>query len=82
MQLVSILGIPDEDADALVRAVLDGGVSLLLGAGASYGALGGDGVEIKGAVELAQDINDVCKLGLDESERSKLPVVYGDVRVS
>ena len=78
MQLVSTLGITTEDAEALVLAVLDGGVSLLLGAGASYGAQGGDGIEIKGAVELAQDINEVCKLGLDESERSKLSLVYGD----
>lgn len=78
MQLVSNLGIPKEDAEALVCAVLDGGVSLLLGAGASYGAQGGDGLEIKGAVELAHDINETCKLGLDESERSKLSLVYGD----
>lgn len=78
MQLVSTLGIEKKDAEALVLAVLDGGVSLLLGAGASYGTHGGDGIEIKGAEDLAKDINDVCKLGLDESEKSKLSLVYGD----
>lgn len=78
MLLSSKCGLDKETAITLITTVLDKGVSLLLGAGASYGCHGGNGREIRGAPDLARDINDSLKLGLEEPDASNLALVYGD----
>lgn len=80
MKLVSQFEMQIDDAMTLVETVINGGVSLLLGAGASYGALGGDKKELKGGAELAQELNRIFKLGLVEPDSSNLPLVYGDIK--
>lgn len=82
MELVDQFGICEEDASLIITAVANGAVNLLLGAGGSYGALGGDGVELKGGADLANELNENFKLGLDDSERWNLPLVYGDIESS
>lgn len=79
MKLVSQFGMLPEDATTLLETVINGGVSLLLGAGASYGAIGGDKEELKGGVDLAKELNTTFNLGLIEPDSSNLPLVYGDI---
>lgn len=82
MKLVDEIGLSESDATSLLQGVSDGAYSLLLGAGASYGCIGGDGEALKGAIDLAHEINDLFQLELDESERSNLPLVYNDAKRS
>ncbi|MBC7481101.1 MAG: SIR2 family protein [Rhizobacter sp.] len=73
------LGVPPEDISLLLRAMDDGAVNLLTGAGASYGVTGGDGQELKGGPDLARELN--ARFGLEnvEPDCSNLQVVYGDI---
>lgn len=82
MELVDQFNISEEDALLIVTAVANGAVNLLLGAGGSYGAIGGDGVELKGGADLANELNLNFKLGLEDSEKWNLPLVYGDIESS
>lgn len=79
MELVNQFKISEEDASLIITAVANGAVNLLLGAGGSYGAIGGDGVELKGGADLANELNENFNLGLDDTERWNLPLVYGDI---
>ena len=80
MKLVEKFGIDQKHAEALVKGTLEGAYSLLLGAGASYGCVGGDGKQLKGGVDLAHELNQVFNLGLDEPDRSNLPLAYSDAK--
>lgn len=73
------LGVPAADAQLLLRAMDDRAVNLLAGAGISYGAQGGDGLELKGAVDLARELNTKFALDLAEPDASNLLTVYGDI---
>lgn len=73
------LGVSAADAQLLLRAMDDRAVNLLAGAGISYGAQGGDGLELKGAVDLARELNTKFALDLAEPEASNLLTVYGDI---
>lgn len=79
MKLASQFGMQLDDARTLVETVINGGVSLLLGAGASCGALGGDKKELKGGVDLANELNKLFNLGLIEPDSNNLPLVYSDI---
>jgi hypothetical protein len=79
MKLISHFGIETDDAKLIVDTVINGGVSLLLGAGASYGAVGGDRKELKGGADLAAELNVLFNLGLIEPDSVNLPLVYGDI---
>lgn len=79
MKLVSKFGMQPDDASGLVEAIIHGAVNLLLGAGASYGARGGDNAELKGGADLAKELNQHFKLGLIEPDSENLPLVYGDI---
>jgi len=78
MKLTSTFSIEPADAAALLNAIHEGAVSALLGAGASYGALGGDGKVIRGAVDIAREINERLELNNEEPDCSNLPLVYAD----
>lgn len=82
MELVNQFKISEEDASLIIAAVANGAVNLLLGAGGSYGAIGGDGIELKGGADLANELNENFNLGLDDTERWNLPLVYGDIESS
>jgi SIR2-like domain len=79
MPQLSNYGITAEDRDLLLRALDDGAVNLLTGAGASYGSIGGDGEELKGAAELARELNAKFSLTNSEPDCSNLQLVYGDI---
>lgn len=72
-------GIGAEDKDLLLNALYDGAVSLLTGAGASYGAIGGDGEELGGAADLARELNKKFALPNTEPDCANLQLVYGDI---
>ncbi|MEE1920500.1 hypothetical protein V0R50_08615 [Pseudomonas sp. 148P] len=82
MELIDKFGFTQEDALLIVASVANNAVNLLLGAGGSYGATGGDGVSLKGGIDLAKELNANFKLGLDKSEEENLPLVYGDIKSS
>lgn len=82
MELVDQFNVSEEDALLIVTAVANGAMNLLLGAGGSIGAFGGDGVELKGGAGLASELNENFKLGLEDSEQWNLPLVYGDLESS
>ncbi len=72
-------GITADDRNLLLRAFEDGAVSLLTGAGASYGAIGGDGEELRGAADLARELNTKFSLPNSEPDCANLQLVYGDI---
>ena len=80
MRLVKDFNLSESDAIAIIGSISDGTTQLLLGAGSSYGALGGDGNELQGAPELARDLNKEFKLDNEEPDASNLPLMYGDIR--
>ncbi|MBI3131886.1 MAG: SIR2 family protein [Acidobacteria bacterium] len=73
------LGVSPEDSLQLLRALDDGAVNLLTGAGASYGVLGGDGQELKGGQDLSRELNSNFNLENVEPDSSNLQLVYGDI---
>ncbi|RIX81316.1 SIR2 family protein [Acidovorax cavernicola] len=80
MKLVTEFNIPESDAKKLVAALTEEAVSLLTGAGASFGATGGDGVALAGGGELAKEMNTIFDLGLVNGEAENLPLVYNDIK--
>ena len=80
MKLHTQFNIAEEDAKRIVGTIAEGGFSLLSGAGASYGAEGGDKKILKGGADLAEELNDRFMLGLDESDKNNLSLVYGDIK--
>ncbi|WP_350446240.1 hypothetical protein ABS648_16700 [Pseudomonas solani] len=79
MEIIEKYGIAEEDAKLLLEALHNKAINLLLGAGASYGAIGGDGIELKGGADLAQELNTKFNLGLEPPDSTNLPLVYGDL---
>jgi hypothetical protein len=82
MELVSKFNIDEHRAKLIVKALAENAVNLLLGAGGSYGAFGGDGHELKGAGDLAAELNSKFNLGLDDVESKNLSLVYADLESS
>ena len=78
MQLVKMYGLEESVVNTLITTILDVGVSLVLGAGASWDCHGGDGQIIRGGPDLAKEINDKFSIGLIDPDASNLPLVYGD----
>jgi hypothetical protein len=70
------IGITPEDREQLLRGLHEGKYNLLLGAGASYGCNGGDGVELKDGITLSQQIAKDFNLKLNADEAKKLPLTY------
>ncbi len=70
------LGLKQEDRDQLLRGLHEGKYNLLLGAGASYGCKGGDGVELRDGATLSAEITLQFKLKLNPDEAKKLPLAY------
>lgn len=70
------LGITAADREQLLRGLHEGKYNLLLGAGASYGCEGGDGVELKDGATLSQQIAKDFNLKLNADEAKKLPLTY------
>lgn len=79
MQISAKYGVTPEDAETLFEALNEGAVNLLTGAGASYGARGGDGRDLGGGQELARELNGRFGLENVEPDCSDLQLVYGDV---
>lgn len=74
------LGISAEDREILLRGLHEGKYNLLLGAGASYGCYGGDGVELKDGATVSQQIADAFFLNVNEDEAKKLNLTYEDAQ--
>lgn len=70
------LGITPKDREQLLQGLHEGKYNLLLGAGASYGCKGGDGVELKDGATLSQQIATDFDLKLNADEAKKLPLTY------
>lgn len=70
------LGITTGDREQLLRGLHEGKYNLLLGAGASYGCVGGDGIELKDGETLSQQISKDFSLKLNPNEAKKLPLAY------
>ena len=70
------LGISAEDRELLLRGLHEGKYNLLLGAGASYGCYGGDGVELKDGATVSQQIADAFSLNVNAVEAKKLNLTY------
>lgn len=77
-QLVERFGLEDAVAKTVIEGVAGRAYSLLLGAGASYNVQGGDMGVLKGAVDLAEEINKLLGLGLEPPDSENLAIVYGD----
>lgn len=77
-QLVDKFNLNPDTAKSVIEGVAGRAYSLLLGAGASYGVAGGDGCELKGAADLAKELNSVLGLGLVPPDSENLSLVYGD----
>lgn len=77
-QLVDKYKLDPMIAKAVIEGVASRAYSLLLGAGASYGVEGGDGKVIKGAVDLALEVNATLSLGLEPPDSQNLGLVFGD----
>ncbi len=73
------LGVPDEDVGLLLRALEEGAVNLLTGAGTSYGVTGGDGQILAGGADLARELNTRFSLENIEPDCSNLQLVFGDI---
>lgn len=76
MKKLTDLGLSKNEVERLLRGMHEGKYNLLLGAGASYGSVGGDGVELKDGATTAQQITDAFNLRLNEVESKKLPLAY------
>lgn len=76
MKTLLDLGITPDDRAQLLRGLHEGKYNLLLGAGASYGCVGGDGVELKDGATLSQQITKEFSLKLNADEAKKLPLAY------
>ena len=74
------LGISAEDRELLLRGLHEGKYNLLLGAGASYGCYGGDGVELKDGATVSQQIADAFSLNVNAVEAKKLNLTYEDAQ--
>lgn len=70
------LGVSQDDRDRLLRGLHEGKYNLLLGAGASYGCKGGDGVELRDGATLSTQIATEFSLKLNPDEAKKLPLAY------
>lgn len=77
-QLVDKFNLDPDIAKTVIEGVAGRAYSLLLGAGASYDVEGGDGGKLKGAVDLARELNSVLDLGLVPPDSENLGLVYGD----
>ncbi|WP_447468816.1 hypothetical protein [Vibrio harveyi] len=62
MKTLLDLGLSEEEKNNLLRGIFEGKYNLLLGAGASYGCRGGDGVELKDGASTAKEIAKDFKL--------------------
>lgn len=80
MRTLLDLGITPEDRQRVLRGLHEGKYNLLLGAGASYGCKGGDGVELKDGATLSQQIADRFSLNLNPDEAKKLPLTYEEAQ--
>lgn len=78
MKTLADLGVTAADQAQLLRGLHEGKYNLLLGAGASYGCPGGDGIELRDGASLAQEITKAFKLKLNTDEAKKLPLAYED----
>ena len=78
MRTFADLGVTTADRAQLLRGLHEGKYNLLLGAGASYGCQGGDGIELRDGASLAQEITRVFKLKINVDEAKKLPLAYED----
>jgi len=76
MKSLTDLGLSTAERDQLLSGLYEGRYNLLLGAGASYGALGSDGVELKDGETLSLQIAAQFALNLNSDERKKLPLTY------
>lgn len=76
MKTLLELGIAQDDRERLLRGLHEGKFNLLLGAGASYGCEGGDGIELKDGATLSQQISKEFSLKLNPDEAKKLPLAY------
>ncbi|SHL04048.1 hypothetical protein [Paraburkholderia terricola] len=76
MRTLTDLGLTPTDREQLLRGLHEGKYNLLLGAGASYGCKGGDGVELKDGATLSQQIAKDFGLKLSADEAKKLPLAY------
>lgn len=76
MKTLLDLGLSEEEKNNLLRGIFEGKYNLLLGAGASYGCRGGDGVELKDGASTAKEIAKDFKLEMNDSEASNLALAY------
>jgi hypothetical protein len=76
MRTLEELGLSADERNLLLRGVHEGRYNLLLGAGSSYGCVGGDNVELKDGATLSVQISDEFNLGLNADEAKKLPITY------
>lgn len=72
------LGVAKNVAETLVAGMTTGEYSLLLGAGFSAGAKGGDGTALPSAWTLAKNLNDEFDLNAEEAEFTRLHQIYDD----
>ncbi len=77
-QLVDKFNLDPNIAKTVIEGVAGRAYSLLLGAGASHDVEGGDGGKLRGAVDLARELNSVLGLGLEPPDSENLGLVYGD----
>lgn len=76
------LGLTEDERNRLLRGLHEGKYNLLLGAGASYGCKGGDGVELKDGATLSLQIAETFNLNLNPDEAKKLPLTYEEAESS
>lgn len=70
------LGLTDSQRERVLLGIHEGKYNLLLGAGASYGCVGGEDYVLKDAATVSQDICKAFTLKLNPDESKKLPISY------
>lgn len=69
----------ESDLQDIFQSLHDAGMNLFLGAGASIGAIGGDGNELQGAEQLSAELCRHFSTEHDKHEAKDLALVYGDI---
>lgn len=74
------LGLTPTEKDRVLRGIHEGKYNLLLGAGSSYGCVGGNGTPLLDGATVSEAICDTFQLKLNPTERRRLMLSYEDAQ--
>jgi hypothetical protein len=74
------LGLDASERERVLRGIHEGKYNLMLGAGASYGCVGGNGYVLKDGATVSQDICKAFDLKLNSEESKRLTLSYEEAQ--